>query len=167
LPVGWVAKLVGGTILSGMHTREAEDIAIICAETGSRQSEVYNLPPEDIFLNSEIPHFLLRYVADGENRRELKNNASVRAVPLIGAALEAMQRNPQGFANYRGKGGYSGAVNKFLKENKLFPLGPAGEEEFYTLGATRHTFEDRASNARLNNEERAFLMGHSIGKLRG
>lgn len=150
-----------------MSSRQAEDVAIICAETGCRQSEIYNLPARDIFLDAEIPHFRLRHVPTGTQRRELKNGASVRAVPLLGAALEAMKRNPQGFTDYRGKGGFSGTVNSYLQRNDLMPQRKDVEGKFYTLGATRHTFEERARAAKIDNEGGAFLMGHSVGKVRG
>lgn len=161
LPMDWVRRLVDGRILGGMRSPQAEAIAIVCAETGCRQSEIYNLPPEDIRLNATIPHILIRHVTEGPHRREVKNSASVRAIPLLGRALEVMRRHPEGFPAYRGKGGFSATVNAHLARRKLFPAGN------FSLGALRHTFEDRARAAKLDNEERAFLMGHSVGKLRG
>lgn len=187
LPAGWVARLVAGEVLAGLeNNQEAQDIAVIAAATGSRQSEVYNVPPENIFLDHPIPHFVITFVADGENKTEIKNKASQRVVPLIGPALDAMRRHPTGFPRYRGKAGFSNFINKHLRENDLFPpptdeqraelvrrtqaVGKTSDEGLdrpFTFGCTRHTFEDRMRAVRLSNEERAYLMGHSVGRVRG
>ncbi|MBK1634811.1 DUF6538 domain-containing protein [Rhodovulum adriaticum] len=172
LPVVWVSRLVRGEMLEGLND-EARDITIIAADSGTRQSEIYNLPESDIHLDHPIPHILLQTVRDGEQKRQIKNTASFRPVVLLGASLEAMRRHPRGFPRYRGKGSYSGAVNKYFRENNYFPnppeglLLPGGLEAKFSIGSTRHTFEDRMRFAKLTNEERAYLMGHSIGKVRG
>jgi integrase len=166
LPVRWVKSFVAGDLTAEMKSEEAIDIGITIAETGCRQTEIVHLPPEDIVLDHAIPHLRIRYVEEGEHARDIKNSASIRVVPLLGAALDAMRRNPTGFPKYRGKGNFSGTINKFLRENNAFPEEPEGQKQ-YTFGGTRHTFEDRGRAARLTNEERAFLLGHSVGKLRG
>ncbi|WP_146694561.1 DUF6538 domain-containing protein [Thioclava sp. F42-5] len=166
-PVPWIQQhLIEQKGLEGLNA-EARDISTISAECGSRQAEVFDLPPGDIFLNHAIPHIKLRVVDDPEFKRQLKNGASVRPVVLLGAALDAMRRHPQGFPRYRGKDAYSGAVNSYFRENELFPPIPEGESGKYTISCTRHTFEDRMRFAKMTNEERAYLMGHSVGRVRG
>lgn len=166
-PVAWVQKvLINQEGLDGLNI-QARDISTISAECGSRQTEVFDLPPGDIHLDHEIPHIQLKVVEDSEFKRQLKNSASKRPVVLLGAALDAMKRHPEGFSRYRGKDGYSGAVNSYMRENDLFPAIPKGEAGKFTLSCTRHTFEDRMGYAKMTNEERAYLMGHSIGKIRG
>ncbi|WP_392336636.1 DUF6538 domain-containing protein [Loktanella salsilacus] len=166
-PVAWVQKvLINQVGLDGLNI-QARDISTISAECGSRQTEVYDLPPSDIHLDHAIPHVQLKVVEDSEFKRQLKNSASKRPVVLLGAALEAMKRHPEGFSRYRGKDGYSSAVNSYMRENNLFPAIPKGETGRFTLSCTRHTFEDRMGFAKMTNEERAYLMGHSIGKIRG
>jgi hypothetical protein len=166
-PVAWVRKvLINQEGLGGLNI-QARDISTISAECGSRQTEVYDLPPSDIHLDHEIPHIQLKVVEDSEFKRQLKNSSSKRPVVLLGAALDAMKRHPEGFSRYRGKEGYSGAVNSYMRENDLFPAIPEGEVGKFTLSCTRHTFEDRMGRAKMTNEERAYLMGHSIGKIRG
>ena len=167
LPNTWIKKrLIGEKVLEGLN-QEASDIAIVSAVCGCRASEIYDLPPEDIFLDHEIPHISLRIVLDGPDRRELKGQASTRKVVLLGAALEAMKRHPEGFSGYRGKANYSGPVNKYLRDNSLFPDVPADESRHHVISGLRHSFEDRMINAGIANEERAYLMGHSIGRVRG
>lgn len=161
IPLEWIRDiLLNDAKMEGLKG-QARDIAIITAETGSRANEVYNLPPSDIHLDHEIPHFSIDMRLDGDYRREIKNLSSVRKVPLVGHALEAMQRNPTGFPDYRGGGSYSGYINKFIRENNLLPGNGV------TIRGLRHAFETRLRVAGVTNEERAILMGHSLKKLRG
>lgn len=166
-PMPWVQKvLIEQKGLDGLNS-QARDIASISAECGSRQSEIFDVPPADIHLNHPIPHIKLQIVLDPEFRRELKNAASKRPVVLLGVGLEVMKRHPEGFSRYRANDGYSATVNKFMRKNNLFPPTPDGETGNYSMSCTRHTFEDRMVYAKMTNEERAYLMGHSIGKVRG
>ncbi|PKQ10929.1 MAG: hypothetical protein CVT70_17025 [Alphaproteobacteria bacterium HGW-Alphaproteobacteria-1] len=167
LPELWIKnRLVRDRILEGVD-QEASDIAIIAAICGCRASEIYDVPEADIHLDHPIPHLMHRIVQEGPDRRELKGPSSKRMVILLGAALEAMLRHPKGFNKYRGKASYSGYVNGFLRDNDLFPSLPEGNEGRYVISGTRHSFEDRMIKARIPNEERAYLMGHSIGRVRG
>jgi integrase len=167
LPEKWIRqRLIQDRVLEGLN-QQASDIAIIAAITGCRASEIYDLPPEDIHLDSEIPHITLRVVLEGPDRRELKSQASTRRVVLLGPALHAMRRHPQGFSAYRGRATFSGDVNGFLRANGLFPEVPPGVHGRYVFSGIRHSFEDRMLAAKIPNEERAYLMGHSIGRVRG
>lgn len=166
LPVAWVKDFASGKLPDGIETDERVDIGIVIAETGCRQTEIVHLPPEDIILDHSIPHVKIRYVEEGEHVRDIKNLASIRSAPLLGAALDAMRRHPNGFARYRAKGSFSGDINQFMRDHALYPAHSEGGKP-YTFGGTRHTWEERARAAGMTNEERAFLLGHSIGKLRG
>lgn len=167
LPESWIRnRLIKDRILEDLN-QEASDIAIIAAICGCRASEIYDLPAKDIHLDHPIPHFKIRIVVGGPEAREIKGSSSTRQVVLLGAALEAMRRHPNGFQRYRGKASYSGNVNNFLRDNGLFPELPEGSEGRFVISGTRHSFEDRMIAAKIGNEERAFLMGHSIGKVRG
>lgn len=167
LPEKWICeRLIGDSVLEGLN-EEASDISIIAAICGCRASEIYDIPEEDIHLDDPIPHIMLRVVLDGESRRELKRGSTSRAVVLLGPALAAMRRHPKGFSRYRGKASFSGDVNGYLRDNDLFPPLPEGTTERYVISGLRHAFEKRMNDAGMSNEERAHLMGHSIGKLRG
>lgn len=158
-------KWIQETILTGDKLKDlndqARDILIICSETGCRQTEIYDLPATSIKLAEKVPHIEIKLETEGDNKREIKTKSSNRKVPLLGAALEAMRRNPNGFPAYRGKGNFSNTVSKHFKEKGLFPSAN------HQLSGLRHSYETRMRVARIDNEERAFMMGHSIRKLRG
>ena len=166
LPEAWIhTVLYDANRVAGLND-EARDIAWISAETGARQSEIYNAPATDFRLDHEIPHMIVRSITDGPERREIKNQASERTIVLLGRALEAARRHPGGFPRYRGNGNFSGTLNKFFRDGELFPPDPDGGRRF-TLGGLRHAFEARMKIAGLDNEERAFMMGHSVEAIRG
>jgi integrase len=90
---------------------------------------------------------------------EVKTVSSVRRIPLLGVALEAMKHHPDGFPRYRDSGNaLSAVVNHFLRQNSL---QPTGKETLYSF---RHTFEDRMKEARIDDELRKILMGHTIDR---
>ena len=90
----------------------------------------------------------------------MKNMPSHRKIPLVGVALAAARRHPQGFPRYRNKSSYSAAVNKYLRANDLLPAG-------VTIGGTRHTWESRMKRAGYDTDDRGELMGHSLKQRRG
>jgi integrase len=139
---------------------ECRDILTIIAETGCRTKEITGLPPHSIFLDAPIPYIRIQVETDEEFQRDIKTASSTRSVPLVGAALEAMKRHPDGFPRYRGNSNYSNASAKFFKENNLLPPG-------HHLSGLRHSYESRMIAAGISNEERAQMMGHSIGQVRG
>lgn len=97
----WIEQnIINGVKLDGLND-EAKAILTVCAETGCRQTEIYDLSPSSIQLNADVPHIMVR-VEDGEHQREIKNKSSRRPVVLVGAALEAMKKFPEGFPRYRG-----------------------------------------------------------------
>ncbi|SOH95634.1 hypothetical protein SAMN06273572_1143 [Monaibacterium marinum] len=141
---------------------EARDILLIALETGCRQSEIHDLPASAFKLDAHVPHLCVRNEAaqDPDARREIKNRHSERDVPLVGVALAAARRHPDGFPRYRNKRSYSAIVNKYLKAHDLVPEG-------VTVGGLRHTWESRLKTAGLHTDDRGELMGHSVKALRG
>lgn len=138
---------------------EARDILVICAETGCRPSEVYNVPSRDICLEDEIPHFwVCNSDSDEDEARQVKSAESKRRVPLTGASLEAMKRHPQGFPRYRGTRNFSAIASKHLKNKH-----PQGA----TAKGLRHGFENRMSDAAFPDSLAAYMMGHSVKVARG
>lgn len=187
LPSSWVQRVVSGYVFAGLDKDpQAQDIAIVVAQTGARQSEICDLPPHNIVLNHPIPHVIIGFVNRNDFKSEIKNKASERVIPLVGPALEAMRRNPKGFPKYRGKGTISNELGRFLRENNLFPAPTDAQkaeisrraealgrdvndalQRPFTFGSTRHTFEDRMLALDFTNEERAYMMGHSLTQVRG
>ena len=82
-------------------------------------------------------------------------------VPLVGAALEAAKRHPEGFARYRGNGRFSKSAIDYFTQNNLFPSSD------HKLSSLRHSYESRMIHAGISNEMRGFMMGHSLKRIRG
>lgn len=136
--------------LEGMHL-EAKNFFFAMADTGARPSELVALEQEDIILDVPIPHIIIRSHEDAE----LKTEQSHRIIPLVGYALEALQRMPDGFKHYKHKSDIlTTAVNKFLRYNKLVPL------KGYTCYSLRHSFQDRLLHAKAPHRVQTDLMGH-------
>jgi integrase len=158
VPMSALENLLRPGTLDGMND-QLRDLVYVLAESGCRQSEVTDIPARSIFLDAEIPHLWIRHER-GEDAREVKNKITPRKVPLLGVALDAMKRHPQGFPRYRGKGTFSAAANAYLKENGLLPDG-------VTIGGLRHSFESRLKAAGVDTDDRGELMGHSVKRIRG
>lgn len=140
--------------LDGLNL-EARCIIYIMTETGLRPSEVVNLRPADIVLDHKIPHVLIEERED----RVLKTEASVRSIPLVGAALWAAKQRPGGFDRYRDNAdAFSAAANKFLSQNGL---RPSPQHTVYSL---RHSFQDRILAAKALDRVQADLMGHAFSR---
>ena len=156
-----VDKWFAPAALDGLND-EARDILLISIETGCRQNEIYNLPPSAIRLDAPIQHLLIAHEAaeDPDERREVKNLPSHREIPLVGVALAAARRHPQGFPRYRNGSSYSAAVNKYLRKHDLLPQG-------VTVGGRRHSWESRMKRAGYQTDDRGELMGHSLKGRRG
>jgi len=158
IPVDYLQKIIAPGALDSMN-EEARDLIYVLIETGARQSEITDLPPSSIFLDAKIPHIKIQR-EKGEFARNIKNSSSEREIPLVGVALEAMRRHPEGFPRYRGKGTFSAAANAFLHDNGLLP-------EMITIGGTRHSFEKRMKRVCIDSDDRGAMMGHSIKRIRG
>lgn len=144
--------------LAGLN-REARGIVLALVETGARPSEIANLTAGDIKTGDKVPHLIIQPRTDPEDPREIKTASSERKVPLVGVALEVFTKHPNGFPRYRNKEMHlSATLNKFFKENKLFPTT---QHKIYSF---RHSFEDRMKEAGLDDELRRLLMGHTIDR---
>lgn len=150
----WIVNRIlapGALDTMGDELRAAVHVII---NTGARPSEIINLREPRIILNSNIPHIQLR-----PDARVLKTDQSDRDIPLVGIALDAMRRFPDGFPRYRDNGdAFSAAVNKFLEEHKL------RETEQHVLYSLRHSFKDRLRQAEAPDELTDELMGHDTHK---
>ena len=160
IPVDWITEKWFAPRAFDATNAEARDILLISIETGCRQSEIHDLPASAIVLDHPIPHLRLAF-EEGEDRREIKNSSSARLVPLVGVALAAAKRHPNGFPRYRGKSNYSGTMNKFLRGNGLLPSAQ------HTIGGVRHTWESRILNATKRMDVSGEMMGHSVKVIRG
>jgi integrase len=127
-----VNRILAAGVLDGMNDEERA-IVDVMINTGARPSEIANLKPERIVLDTNIPHIQVR-----PDDRVLKTDFSYRDIPLVGIALEAMRKFPNGFPRYYDKGdSLSAAVNKYFEDHGL------KETERHTLYSLRHSFKDR------------------------
>lgn len=154
--VEWInKKILANGALAGLND-EARGILLALIETGCRPSEICNLTTDRILIDDAVPHLHIRSVVDPANPREIKTKSSTRRIPLVGVALEVFKKHPSGFPRYRDKeDSLSGALNKFMRENGLFP---SVDHKVYSF---RHAFEDRMKVAGLDTELRMILMGHA------
>jgi integrase len=133
---------------------EARDIVYTLIETGARPSEIINLSQRGIVLDAPIPH--IRIMAEG---RVLKTEQSEREIPLVGIALDAMRRHPNGFPRYFDKGStLSATLQKHFKSRGLLP---SDRHSIYSL---RHTFKDRLKSVESPEELIDEMMGHTTAK---
>ncbi len=134
---------------------ELRCIIYVLIETGCRTSEICNLMPEDIRLDANIPFIRIRPRQD----REIKTETSIRDIPLVGVALEAMRAAPEGFPYYRDRGELVSAnLMKAFRQRELFP---STDHVIYSF---RHAFEKRMLEAGLDYGLRCTLMGHKTDR---
>ncbi|MGD9476795.1 DUF6538 domain-containing protein [Shinella sp. G-2] len=158
-PTEWIAeRILAPGALSSLND-EARAIAFTLCDTGCRLSEVANLRPEQIKLSDPVPHISVAPCFDPDEPREVKTDSSVRDIPLVGVALEAMKKFPNGFPRYRdNENSLSATLNKYFRENKLFPTAD------HVIYSFRHSFEDRMKDANVDAELRKILMGHALDR---
>lgn len=140
---------------------EARGIVLALIETGARPSELANLSPSSIRLSHKVPHIAIEPRDDPDDPREIKTSSSERLVPLVGVALAVFQKHKNGFPRYKNReNDLSATLNKYFKENSLFPTS---QHKIYSF---RHSFEDRMKEANIDDELRRILMGHTIERPR-
>jgi integrase len=155
LPAAWIStKLLKPGALDGLNG-EARAILMGMVNTGYRPSEGAMLTRAQIRLDCDVPHISIEPVT-----RRLKTDHSERIIPLAGISLAAFKEFPDGFPRYTDSASLTATVNKYLRENGLFP---SDEHSMYGL---RHSFEDRLLAAGVDERIRSDLMGHTIKRER-
>ena len=79
----WVRRKILVPGLFDKMRLELRVIIYVLIETGARISEICNLKPEDIRLDAEVPHIVIR----PDRQKEVKAEKSERIIPLVGVAL--------------------------------------------------------------------------------
>ena len=137
-------------VFEGLN-REAALLCFALIETGCRPSELCNILPENICLDADVPHIRIR----STKARQLKSQAPIRDVPLVGISLEAMKLARKGFPHYRERGYLlSQSLTKTFKARKLMP------SDNHRIYSFRHSFENRMLEAGIDFGLRFTLMGH-------
>lgn len=148
----WVRNKILTTGAMDGLTPEIFLVVCILIETGCRHGEVINLRPEDIKLDASVPHIR---VAERDDRVHKTDAGTIREIPLVGVALEAAKRAPNGFPKYHDKtNSFSAAASAAFTRRKLF------ETPDHVMYSFRHAFEDRMKEAGIDVELRMLLMGH-------
>lgn len=146
----WIReKLLAAGALDGLN-EEARDVLLVMVNTGARPSEILGA---SFMVDAKVPYLDIAATQD----RELKTENAVRKIPLLGVSLDAAKRIVRrgGISAYLDKGDvWSGAVNKYLTENGL------RETPKHTAYSLRHSFEDRMTEAGVDDRIRAEMMGH-------
>lgn len=148
-------NLLKAGALDGLNV-EARDILLVMVNTGARPSEIMGCAPGAFQTVAPVPHLDI----GRQIERVLKTESSPRQIPLLGVSLEAAKRIAArgGIARYADKANsWSAAVNKFLVENGLRETVEGRDTTAYSL---RHSFEDRMTEAGVDDRIRAELMGH-------
>ena len=147
-------RIMPGRELPGLND-EARAIVVMVAATGMRPSEVAALTAARIVLDVGIPHLQIR-----PDQRQLKSRNAERDMPLVGAALDVMRANADGFPRYRdAPDTFSATANKALGAAGLRPT-PA-----HTVYSLRHTFKDRLIALEAPPRVQDALMGHALGEI--
>lgn len=136
---------------------EAGAIVELMAQTGLRPSEACNLDAPQIRLDEAVPHIRIRWTG----KRDLKTANAPRRIPLIGRALAAAERFPNGFPRYADKeASLCATVGKWMRgvlPGRERPLSP------YSL---RHGFQDRLTALGPGERIDRDLMGHGLSRER-
>ena len=150
-----IAAVLQTDIICKLNT-DQKRILIVCVETGARLSEIANLTPDAIRLDDDVPHIVIEPVTAGKTKRAVKNKQSIRTIPLVGAALYALQKQPNGFPKYQDKGDtISANVGSFLKRRNFLLKGQTG------VHSLRHSIKDRLREAKVDEALIKAIHGHA------
>jgi integrase len=113
----------------------------IISDTGMRLAEAIGLKSEDIILNCDIPHVIIR----PNDKRRLKTKQSQRVVPLVGVSLwgakQALKYQPNGYLFQRyNKGSISNANSASAALNKWIKPYLSDNQVIHSF---RHSMRDR------------------------
>jgi integrase len=149
-----IKTLLKSSNLSGLNA-QAKAALYIIAETGAGLAEQIGLTKDDIILDAEIPHIIIR----PGKQNGLKTKYRKRIIPLVGYALDALKELPNGLTDYKDSADRLSAVlGKFLRENNLLP------SEYHTVYSLRHSFQDRLLAVNAPDRVQADLMGHKFNR---
>lgn len=131
--------------------------------TGCRLGEVTGALVSDLMLDAPIPYLNLVH----HRHRRLKNDASIRRVPLVGEALEAAKQaaaaaggSPFLFGRYGRVRGADAASAALMKHVRAITNNAK-----VTVHSLRHTMEDRLIRARVDEFDRNLILGHTRGSM--
>ncbi|WP_421983034.1 hypothetical protein [Roseibium sp.] len=137
---------------------ELRRILLILVETGCNAVEILRMPVERMMVDAKIPHIIVDNL-EGDSEREhgtLKANARIRAVPLVGVALNAAKalKADEGVKRYwDGSDNFSAAANKFLRDSGL------QQEKRSTYGLRHAIVKAPTNDPNVSDDLRRAIMG--------
>ena len=147
---------------------QAKQCAILMVYTGARTGEIGGLEAQDVHLEGQIPHIIIR----PNGVRQLKTPSSKRNIPLIGEALNAatiaLAAIPKGkphaplFSRYgkpRGQDNLSAVLMKVIREQMKI-----ADPKLVAYSA-RHTMKDKLRNGLVQPDLQDAILGHSKGQV--
>ena len=147
---------------------QAKQCAILMVYTGARTGEIGGLEAQDVHLEGQIPHIIIR----PNGVRQLKTPSSKRTVPLIGEALNAAtialraisKGKPESplFSRYgrpRGQDALSAVLMKVIRGNLKI------KDPKLVAYSARHTMKDKLRNGLVQPDLQDAIMGHSRGQV--
>eukprot|EP01013_Petalomonas_cantuscygni_P004211 TRINITY_DN14536_c0_g1_i1.p1 TRINITY_DN14536_c0_g1~~TRINITY_DN14536_c0_g1_i1.p1 ORF type:complete len:464 (-),score=-3.66 TRINITY_DN14536_c0_g1_i1:198-1589(-) len=137
------------------------DMWAIVHGTGCRSAEVLGALSDDVVLDSDYPHLVVR----PHPHRRLKTGSRERRVPLVGRTLEVLKRRRASadrdglmfpkYAKGRNRDNFSAAIMKRLRKYTSDP-----KHEFYSL---RHNMKDTLIEVGATLREQNAILGHTDG----
>lgn len=129
--------------------------------TGCRLAEVSGLRVEDVDADGELPHIRVEW---HENRR-VKTKASIRHIPLVGDALEAVKdalndanNGPMLFPRYAHAGGPTAASKSLMKY-----VRKVSDNKKHVVHSLRHNMSDNLMLAGVDERTANLILGHALG----
>ena len=145
--------------LSGLPKKDLILIWQIAVHTGCRIGEVAGAKKEDVCLKHEIPYLFIR----PNEMRGVKNQSSIRRVPLRGAALEAARKalsfggKSNGlFLRYYKSRGNDGASQILMKHLRTITSNPK-----HVIHSLRHRMTDQLRMAYVPKDTEDAILGHA------
>jgi len=134
---------------------QAKNVLYAFADTGAGLNELTGLRSEDIELDEKLPFIWIR----PRKGHSLKTKFRNRQIPLVGFALEAFKKFPDGFSDYHDRpDSLSGLLSKYLSDHNLLP------SDQHTVYSLRHSFQDRLTAVDAPDRVQAELMGHKFNR---
>lgn len=142
-------EYVQDVLIPALRDIQDDDVRLVSyamADTGARNLEIISARPEHIKLDEKIPYLHI----EGSKTRTSKRN-----IPLVGVALYAFKKKPEGFSKrWSNADSYSNLIGCWLRDNALLPT------ERHSIYSLRHTFKDRLRDVEAPKELIDELMGH-------
>lgn len=129
--------------------------------TGCRLAEITGLRVDDADIDGELPHIRVEW----HESRRVKTKASIRYVPIVEDALEAVkealadaERGSMLFPRYAHAGGPGAASQALMKYVRKF-----SKNKKHVVHSLRHNMSDNLMLAEVDERIANLILGHALG----